>query len=291
MVERISLSRKLFLGGTYGLLSLLSLLCMMPIIHILAVSFSGSAPATAGLVKFWPVQFTLSSYEYVLNKPEFFRAFGVSLQRIGLGVTLNIFLAIIIAYPLSKEVTIFKARTVYTWIFVFTMLFSGGLIPTFLTIKATGLLDTIWALVIPGAVPIFLVILLLNFFRGIPRELEEAAFMDGAGHWITLWRIFVPLSLPSLATITLFSTVNHWNAWFDGFIYMNRPEHMPLQTYLRSVVIDRDTTLQNLPELQEVTDRTSIAAQVFLGALPILLVYPFLQRFFIKGMVLGSVKG
>lgn len=291
MVERISLSRKLFLAGTYGLLALLSLLCMMPIIHILAVSFSGSAPATAGLVKFWPVQFTLSSYEYVMNKPEFFRAFGVSVQRIGLGVTLNIFLAVIIAYPLSKEITVFRARTLYTWIFVFTMLFSGGLIPTFLTIKATGLLDTIWALVLPGAVPIFLVILLLNFFRGIPRELEEAAFMDGAGHWTTLWRIFVPLSLPSLATITLFSTVNHWNAWFDGFIYMNRPEHMPLQTYLRSVVIDRDTTLQNLPELQEVTDRTSIAAQVFLGSLPILLVYPFLQRFFIKGMVLGSVKG
>lgn len=291
MVERTGFSTRLLMAGTYALLAILSLLCVLPMVHILAVSFSGSAPATAGLVKFWPVQFTLSSYEYVLNKPEFFRAFGVSLQRIALGVSLNIGLAILIAYPLSKEVKAFRARTFYTWIFVFTMLFHGGLIPSFLTVKATGLLDTIWALVLPGAVPVFLVILLLNFFRGIPRELEEAAFMDGAGHWTTLWRVYVPLSLPALATITLFSTVNHWNAWFDGFIYMNRPEHMPLQTYLRSVVIDRDTSLFNLPELQEVTDRTSIAAQVFLGALPILLVYPFLQRFFIKGMVLGSVKG
>lgn len=291
MIERASLSRKWFLGSAYLFLLLLSLLCVLPIVHILAVSFSGSAPATAGLVKLWPVQFTWSSYEYVLNKPEFFRAFGVSLQRIAFGVSLNILLAILIGYPLSKEVKVFRPRTLYTWIFVFTMLFSGGLIPSFLIIKETGLLDTIWALVLPGAVPIFLIILLLNFFRGIPRELEEAAFMDGAGHWITLWRVYVPLSLPSLATITLFATVNHWNAWFDGFIYMNRPEHMPLQTYLRSVVIDRDTALLNLPELQEVTDRTSIAAQVFLGALPILAAYPFLQRFFIKGMVLGSVKG
>jgi putative aldouronate transport system permease protein len=171
------------------------------------------------------------------------------------------------------------------------MLFHGGLIPSYLTIKYTGILDTIWALVLPDAVPIFLIILLLNFFRAIPKELQEAAYMDGAGHWRTLWKIIVPLSLPALATITLFATVNHWNSWFDGFLLMNRPEHFPLQTYLRSIIIERNVDMNGLTEMANLSDRTMIASQVFLGSLPILLVYPFLQRFFVKGLILGSVKG
>jgi len=291
MVEHIGWSRKIFLLFNVILLSFSAILCILPLFHVMALSFSGSAPATAGLVTLWPVDLNFKSYVYVLNKPEFFQSMLVSFQRIGLGVSINILMAILIAYPLSKESSFFKGRTWYAWFFVFTMLFSGGLIPTFLTVKATGLLDSIWALVLPGAVPVFLVVLLLNFFRGIPRELEEAALIDGAGQFTTLWRIFVPLSLPALATITLFAAVNHWNAWFDGFLYMNRPEHMPLQTYLRSVVIDRDTSLYNVAEYEGISDRTTIAAQVFLGALPILLLYPFLQRYFLKGMVLGSVKG
>jgi len=136
-------------------------------------------------------------------------------------------------------------------------------------------------------------ILLLNFFRGLPKELEEAAYMDGAGHWTTLWRIFVPLSTPVLATITLFATVHHWNSWFDGLIFMNSPMNYPLQSYLQTVVIQQDlsaNTNVDLDSLAEISDRTAKAAQIFLGALPILLVYPFLQRFFVKGIVLGSVK-
>jgi putative aldouronate transport system permease protein len=162
-----------------------------------------------------------------------------------------------------------------------------------MTIRMTGLLDSIWALVLPGAVPVFSVILLLNFFRGLPKEIEESAFMDGAGHWKVLWSIYVPLSMPALATIALFTLVGHWNSWFDGLILMNSPERYPLSSYLQTVVIDKTMTTMkgnDWMSLAQISDRTAKAAQIFLGALPILLVYPLLQKYFVKGIVLGSVK-
>jgi putative aldouronate transport system permease protein len=294
LVENPSSSRIIFSTINYTLLIGLSLLCLLPLIHVLAVSFSSSAAATAGLVKFWPVDFTTSSYHFVLNKPEFLRSIIVTLKRVFLGVSINMLLTILIAYPLSKESDKFKARTLYAWIFVVTILFNGGLIPLYITVKETGILGSIWALILPSAVPVFNIILLLNFFRGLPKELEEAAFIDGASQWTTLWRIFIPLSKPALATITLFAIVNHWNSWFDGIIFMNSPDSYPLQSYLQTVIINRDLTLvsaADMKTLAEVSDRTAKAAQIFLGSLPILLVYPFLQKFFIKGIVLGSVKG
>lgn len=289
----MSISRTIFVIFNYTFLIGLSILCLLPLFHVLAVSFSSSAAATAGLVKFWPVHFTTSSYDYVLSKPEFLRSMGVTIKRVLLGVSINMLLTVLIAYPLSKEANKFRWRTAYAWFFVVTILFGGGLIPLYMTVKMTGLLGSIWALILPSAVPVFNVILLLNFFRGLPRELEEAGFMDGAGHWTLLWRIFVPLSAPALATVTLFATVNHWNSWFDGLIFMNSPKDYPLQSYLQTVVIQRDLSLvsaADMKTLAEVSDRTAKAAQIFLGALPILMVYPFLQRFFMKGIVLGSVK-
>jgi len=239
------------------------------------------------------VDFTLDSYRFVLNKQEFIKSLGITLQRVALGTAINMVLTIIVAYPLSKDYRAFRWRTFYAWVFVFTILFNGGLIPWYITIKEMGLLDTVWALTIPSAIPVFSVILLLNFFRGLPKELAESSFIDGAGHWTTLWRIYVPLSLPSLATISLFAMVNHWNSWFDGLILMNSPDHYPLQSYLQTVVINRDLKLvstSDIEQLAAVSDRTAKAAQIFLGALPILIVYPFLQRFFMKGIVMGSVK-
>lgn len=293
MTERLSFSRRLFLTANYAALILLALVCILPLVHVFALSFSSNAAATSGYVKFWPVEFTLKSYEFVLSRPAFMKSLLVTLERVGIGLPLNLLLTILIAYPLSKESTRFKLRTVYVWFFVFTMLFSGGLIPTYMTISQTGLLDSVWALVLPGAVPVFNVVLLLNFFRGLPKELEEAAFIDGAGHFRTLWKIYFPLSMPAIATIALFTTVGHWNSWFDGLIYMNSPDHYPLQSYLQTVIAERDMTLASSTDLEllaEVSDRTVKAAQIFMGALPILLVYPFLQRYFIKGIVLGSVK-
>lgn len=294
MVEQKTWGRTAFVVCNYALLAIVSLSCLLPIVHVLAISFSSSAMASAGAVKLWPVDFTLKSYAYVLNKPAFVRSFLVTLERVALGTVVNMLLTVMIAYPLSKETLSFRYRTWYVWFFVFTILFSGGIIPWYFTIKTVGMLDSIWALVLPGAVPVFNVILLLNFFRGLPKELEEAALMDGAGHFRILFRIFVPLSKPSLATILLFTIVMHWNSWFDGLILMNRPEHYPLQSYLQTVVIMQDLssmTLDDAKMMAEISDRTTKAAQIFLAAFPVLFAYPFLQKYFIKGIVAGSVKG
>ncbi len=294
MVENPSIGRRLFVIVNYALLAALSLVCILPLVHVLAVSLSNSTAAGAGQVKLWPIGFNTSAYQYVLEKKEFMQALMISVKRVGLGTLVNMLMIILTAYPLSKETKTLRLRTVYVWIFFITILFGGGLIPTYMVIQKTGLLNTIWALIIPNAVPVFSVVLLLNFFRGLPKELEESAFIDGAGHFTVLWKLFVPLSLPALATLTLFSMVGHWNAWFDGIIYMNSPDKYPLQSYLQSVVIMQDLAVQSLTNddlLKQISNKTFRAAQIFLGALPILLVYPFLQRFFMKGIILGSVKG
>lgn len=293
-MHKLTLSRKSFLIFNYILLGLTAFVCILPLINVLAISFSSSTAAAAGFVKLLPVDFTLSSYKYALQKHEFVDGFFVSLKRVGLGYAINMLLSILVAYPLSKEKKALSLRNFYAWFFIITMLFSGGLIPTYMTIKSVHMLDTIWALVLPGAVPVFNVILLMNFFRGLPKEIEEAAYIDGAGHWRVLWKIYVPLSMPAIATITLFTIVTHWNSWFDGLIYMNQPIHYPLQSYLQTIIITTDPSLMSSNELLntgEVSDRTYKAAQVFLAAFPVLLVYPFLQKYFMKGLVMGSVKG
>lgn len=293
MVIRDSIGRKIFHIFNYILLAFLALLCLFPILHVLAVSFSSSEAVNKGLVSLWPVDFTLKAYAYAMNKQAFSDSFLISLQRVGIGTTLQMLMIVLIAYPLSKESNRFKFRTLYVWFFFVTMLVGGGLIPFYLTVRMTGLLDSIWALVIPNAVPVFSVVLLLNFFRGLPKELEESAFIDGAGHLITLWKIFIPLSKPAIATLFLFSIVGHWNAWFDGLIFMSF-ERYPLQSYLQTIVVDMNLetlTEEDMKALAELSNRTFKASQIFIGALPVLMVYPFLQKHFMKGIVLGSVKG
>lgn len=292
MVESMQWSRKLFVIWNYMLLSMLAFLCLFPILHVLAISFSSSTAASSGEVVLWPVDFNTAAYQYVLDNDAFMQSMGVSLRRIVVGSTIQMLLIVLTAFPLSKEARVFKWRTLYVWYFFITLLFSGGLIPTYMVVKDTGLMDSIWALVLPIAVPVFSVVLLLNFFRALPKELEESAFIDGAGYMVTLWHIFVPLSKPAMATLLLFSLVSHWNAWFDGLIYMNSPENYPLQSYLQTVVIQHDPALTDVDEnlMSQLSDRTLKSAQIFIGALPILLVYPFLQKYFMKGIVMGSVK-
>lgn len=295
MLQRTT-GEKIFAVFNYIILTLAAFVCIVPMLNVLAISFSSSSAAAAGYVKLWPVDFTLASYKYALSKREFLQSFMVSIRRVALGYIVNMIMTISIAYPLSKDKSTFRARNYYAWFFIVTMMFSGGLIPTFMTVKTLGLLDTLWALVLPGAVPVFNVILLMNFFRELPKEIEEAAYIDGASHWTTLFKIYLPLSLPSLATISLFVLVGHWNGWFDGMIYMNRPKNWPLQTYLRTILINPDvsnyqTSSEELAGIREVSERTFKSAQVFLAAAPILAVYPFLQKYFMKGLVMGSVKG
>lgn len=292
MVEDKSLSRRLFLICNYIFMIAVALICVLPFIHVWAISLSSSVAVSMDAVQFWPVEATLDAYKHILNKPEFGRALVVSLNRLVLGTAIAMLMTMLIAYPLSKEPRAFRQRPIYLWYFIVPMLIGGGLIPTYMTIRNYGLLDTIWALVLPSAVPVYHAVLLLNFFRVLPKELEESSVMDGAGHWTILFRIFLPLSLPALATITLFTMVGHWNSWFDGLIYMNRNENYPLQSYLQTIVVRPDVAqMVDVRQLADITERTVKTAQIFLGTLPILIVYPFLQRFFIKGIVLGSVKG
>jgi len=290
--------RKSWYGSWFALMNYLfliglALICLFPFVHIAALSFSSRTAAAAGKVSLWPVDFTMSAYSFIIKNPEFLRSFAITLERVAAGTAINLFLSILVAYPLSKNGRTLKGRTLYAWFFVFTILFSGGLVPWYMTIRYTGLLDTIWALILPGAVPVFNVILLLNFFRGLPKELEEAAFIDGAGHWTALWKIYVPTSRPAIATITLFTIVGHWNSWFDGLILMNSPENYPLSSYLQKMLTGVDLSNMrsvNVEVLKEISNRTAKAAQIVLAALPILILYPFLQKYFTKGIVLGSVK-
>lgn len=273
---------------------LYALLCLIPIIHIIAMSFSASTAVSAGKVTLVPVEPTLKSYEYVLRKSEFWRAFRVSLVRVVLGVGINMLMVVLAAFPLSKTKQDFCARTVFVWFFMITMLFSGGMIPSFMIVKYTGLLNTIWALVLPGAVPVFNVVLLMNFFKAVPKELEESAFMDGAGYGRILFQIYLPVSLPALATLTVFALVTHWNSWFDGMIYMSDAKNYPMQTYLQSIMVSTNTKLMTKAQaqlLRLISDRTLKAAQIVIATVPILMVYPFLQKYFVAGMTLGSVKG
>lgn len=275
----------------YIVLTFISLLCLLPIWHIAMVSLSGEGPASQYIVGLWPLDFTISSYVNILQLDKFWDAFFVSVERVALGGGLSLLLTIMMAYPLSKESSVFRGRNLYIWILVFTMLFHGGLIPTYMVINQLHLIDTIWALVLPGAVPVFNVILMVNFMRQLPKELEEASLVDGASQFMIMTRVFVPLSLPVIATVTLFSVVGHWNSWFDGLIFMNQTSNYPLQTYLQVVLASRNlVNADQQSVMASLTDRTTISAQIILASTPILVVYPFLQRYFIHGIVMGSVK-
>ncbi|MFC3803944.1 carbohydrate ABC transporter permease [Cohnella sp. GCM10012308] len=273
-------------------LSLLSLLCVLPLIHVLALSFSSRAAATANIVNFWPVGFTTDAYVKTLGNAQFIRSLGIGVERTVLGTVLSMAVVTMAAYSLSKSSYKFPGRQIYIWIFVFTMLFSGGLIPSYVLISKLHLIDKIWALVLPTAVSVWNMILMLNFFRTIPQELEEAAHIDGAGHLRVLWSVFLPVSMPSIATLSLFTMVFHWNSWFDGVIYMTNPDGYPLATYLHAMIVSDNLSRVGvtLESVNNFSNRTVKSAQIFIGALPILLVYPFLQKYFVKGIVLGSVK-
>ena len=278
----------------YFILTILALSCVLPFIHLLAVSFSSSAAATQGRVGLWPTDFALNSYIYAFQRPDFVRSFGITIERVVLGLAVNMLLVIITAYPLSKSKGVFAGRTPIAWFFVITMFVSGGLVPTYMIVAGTGLKNTIWSLILPGAVPVFYLVILLNFFRQIPKELEESALIDGAGQFRILWQIFVPLSIPALATLTIYTIVGHWNEWFNGLIYMDDARNYPLQTYLQNIITTPDFSLYDplqLELMRKISNKTFRAAQIMIVTVPVLVTYPFLQKYFISGMTLGSLKG
>ena len=273
-------------------LSALAVICVIPLLHVLAVSLSSKAAADGNLVGLWPVDFSFEAYKATVSNPYFLGSVWISVMRTVLGTALILLVTVLAAYPLSKETREFRGRPVYAWAFVFTMIFNGGLVPFYILILKLGLMNKFAVLIIPAMVNVWLIVLMMNFFRGVPRALEEAAFIDGASHFGVLFRIYLPLSLPALATLGLFAGVWHWNSWFDGLLYLSRKEDYPLATYLQTVIVSRDMSSMNftIEEMELLSQKTINAAQIFIGALPVLLVYPFLQRYFIKGLVLGSVK-
>ncbi len=283
----------------YIFLIAIALICILPFINLLAISFSSKIAVTGGWVTFWPIKFTTGAYGFIMKNMAFARSLGVSIHRTLLGVVINIVLIVLTAYPLSKSKSGFPARSYYSWFFIITILFSGGLIPSYMMVKYTGLMDKIWALVLPSALPVFSMLVVMNYMRGLPQELEEAAYIDGANHVQTLLKVILPVCTPTLATVTLFSFVFHWNSWFDGMIYMNSIQKYPLQSYLQTVVINPEAFFRNTTNmstevavyLKLVNARTTNAAQLFLATIPILAVYPFLQKYFTTGLVMGSVKG
>ena len=300
MAIKTSTSRKIFVIFNYTFLAILALICIFPFIHLLALSFSSDEFTSKGLVSVYPMGFTLDAYMILATKPEFFKAFGISVARTILGTSLALLVIILTAYPLSKSNKVLKGRTAIAWIFVFTMFFGGTLASQYVLYRMLGLLDNFLVYILPGACDVWFVLMLMNFFRGIPKEIEEAALIDGCNHFQILFRIFVPISLPVLVTIVLFTAVGHWNSWFDGIFFMNDSNMYPLQSYLYVMLESSDPsklaqngtlTPDQLEALKNLGNKNLQAAQIFLGMLPITLVYPFLQKFFIKGITIGSVKG
>lgn len=270
-------------------LCLLALSCVLPLINLLAISLSGKSAANGGMVAFWPVDFTVQAYTKTFANSNFIGSMQISVARTILGTFLSMFVITTAGYALSKQ---FKGRSVIMWLFVFTMLFGGGLIPSYLVNSALHLKNNFLVYIIPGAFSCYNMILIMNFFRSIPKALEEAALIDGASFFTVFRKIYLPLSLPGLATVALFIMVGHWNDWFTGILYMSNPKDYPLASFLQVIVVQ--SNMQDLAldaaAAEAMSQRTIKAAQVFIGALPILMVYPFLQKYFVKGIVMGAVK-
>ena len=299
MIESKSFGSKAFKVINAIILILLAFSCFYPLWYTFCVSISSKAAAEGGLVTIYPIGSNVKSYSLIMGDSAFWNSFWISIKRVVIGTIWTMVVLIMMSYPLAKSKTEYKPRNVLMWILVFCMLFNGGTIPWFITVKNYGMIDTMAALVLAGSVPVFNVLLMMNFFRGIPKEIEEAALIDGAGQFSVLFKLYIPLAMPSIATIILFTAIGQWNSWFDGIMFMNDPSKYPLQSYLYTMIISSDPTKQSgftltpeqLEALKNIGGKNLQSAQIFLGILPIALVFPFLQRFFVKGITVGSVKG
>ncbi len=285
---------RLFDAVVVLLLTILGLSCLVPLLHVLALSLSSRNAAISGKVYLWPVELTFTPYKMLITDNRYLRALAISFERVFLGGSINLVMTVITAFVMSQEEKDFPARKYYMWILLFAMLFGANMVPWYFMIKATGLMNTIWALVIPGALPIYNAVLVMNFFRNLPKEIKESALLDGVNPVQMLVRIYLPLSLPALATVTVFSVVGHWNDFFNGMLLINSPQKVPLQTYIQSLTINTMETSNTSLTPEELAALSSLktfnAAKIIVAALPIVIFYPFMQKFFVSGLTLGSVK-
>lgn len=294
MIRSNKIGSRLFDKLNIAVLGLLALSCLYPIWYTLCLSVSSKEAASAGMVTFWPIGFNTFNYYEILKDWAFFNSFFISIQRVLLGTSFTLVVIIMLGYALSKGKNQFKSRNSFMWTVIFCMVFNGGTIPWYMTMKNYGLIDSIWGLVLCGSLPTFNVILVMNFFRNLPQDVEEAAVVDGAGPWRILWGIVVPCSLPVLATVTLFISVGYWNEFFQGLVLSSSQSHYPLQTYIKQLVVNipqgQTLSREEMIRLTQLSNRSLNAAKVFITIIPMLLVYPFLQRYFVTGIMLGAVK-
>lgn len=288
------IKHKLTLGGflNYFFLTVLAFICLYPFLNVIAYSFSGYNAVLSGKVTFYPIDFTLAAYKEIMAKTQIWTAMQVTVFITLMGTLIGLVLTIAAAYALSREYL--PGRGFLTGMILFTMYFSGGIIPTFLVVKGLGMYDSLTSLFIPQAVNVFNFIVMRTFFRQLPIDLEEAAKIDGANEMQVLFRIILPLSVPIIATIGLFYAVSYWNSYFDSLIYINSPDKFTLQLRLRNLLFADE--LANAGGNAEgigtqVMSQSLKMCCVAVATLPIICVYPWLQKYFVKGVMLGSVKG
>ena len=294
MIESKTLGNRIVHTLIVILVIILSLSCILPLLYSLAVSLSSKTAAAAGYVTFIPVGFTLSAYEEILKESRFWNSFWISIRRVIYSISISLSVCCLAAFPLSRSKRQFKAQPYVMWLLVFCMMFSGGLVPWYQTMKNYGFINNVLALVLSGGLPIFHLILIINFFRSIPKEMDEASEVDGAGPWRILIMIYLPLSVPVLATVALFTMVQHWNEYFQGMILNTTADHYPLQTYIQQLVVvvnTSDLRSNDYERLERMSNQTLNAAKIFVSMIPVMAVYPFVQRYFLTGIMMGSVKG
>lgn len=282
---------RVFDVGNALLLAVLAFITLYPFYYVAIVSLSDGYAVIRGEVHWWPVGVNLESYRAVLEAPYVLTSFRNTVWYTAVGTVVNVTLTACCAYPLAMR--FFYGRRVLTGFVVATLFFEGGLIPTYLLVRSLGMLDTIWALVLPTAIGAWYMIIMRTFFQTIPEELNDSAYLDGANDIQIFVRIVLPISTPILATMTLFYAVQHWNSFFPALIYLNDRERFPIQLILRAMVIEGDLSNMQV-EFQDderIVDTTVKYAIIMVATVPILLLYPFLQRYFVKGMMIGSLKG
>ncbi|MFC0212004.1 carbohydrate ABC transporter permease [Paenibacillus chartarius] len=288
-----SVSGTIFDAANYVFLGVVGIVSVLPFLYVIAGSFASDAELTQRSFFLIPQSFTLSAYEFIFSTNTIINSIWVSLYVTVVGTLFNLFFTVTMAYALSKRGLM--GRNFVLNMVIFSMLFGGGLIPTYLVVRELGMLDTYWALIIPGAISAFNLIIVKNFFQELPPELEEAAKIDGCTELGLLWKIVLPLSMPVLATFTLFYAVGHWNNFFSALLYINDPSKWPLQVMLRQIVLLSQAAAGDMssmdPAFVKPPEQSIKMAVILVGTIPILLVYPFLQKHFAKGVLIGSVKG
>ncbi|OAS19920.1 carbohydrate ABC transporter permease [Paenibacillus oryzisoli] len=294
MVKDRSLGSRLFDGVNITLLTVFALVTLIPFIYIVAGSFATQKELLQRGFILFPTEFSLSAYSYIFSTGTLMRSMGVTIFITIAGTFINIMMTCLMAYPLARKDLDYRKPIQIA--VIFTMLFGGGMIPTFLVIKQLGMIDTYWSLLIPGAISAFNLIIMRNFFQQLPDGLEESAKIDGCSDPGILFRIVIPLSLPAIATFSLFYAVGHWNTFFSAVLYINDSTKWPIQVLLRQIVIMSDggglgDSTSLAADFVQPPEQSVKMAVIVISTLPILIVYPFLQKHFAKGVLLGSVKG